>query len=316
MLEILAKTNLPVLLLGETGCGKSHFAKEIHKSSKHSGEKFLAVNLSALPRDLIESQLFGYEAGSFTGAVKSKRGMFEEVGAGTLFLDEIGEIDLALQKKLLLVLEDREFRPLGGERVVRLRCKLIFATNQSLEKLIEEKKFRSDLYYRIAGHTHTMKTLRERLRMEPDFIEKFYEDQCRNGLKRLLISEDCLSWMNKREWPGNLRQLKMALEAAVDLVKEGDKTIRLACMLKTIAAKGESKGETENEGPLLRYHEALANFELTYFTRAMREHEGRINQISRVLSVNKTTLLAKLRRYDMKTEQFKKTPLKLLKACS
>lgn len=316
MLEILAKTNLPVLLLGETGCGKSHFAKKIHESSTHGNEKFLAVNLSALPRDLIESQLFGHEAGSFTGAMKSKRGVLEEIGAGTLFLDEIGEIDLALQKKLLLVLEEREFRPVGSERVVKLRCKLIFATNQPLERLIEEKQFRSDLYYRIAGHTHVMKTLRERLRTEPGFIENFYEEQCKKGLKRLLISEDCLNWMNKREWPGNLRQLKMALEAVVDLTNEGEQTIKLSKMLKTIAAQNGHEAVGESEGPLLSYHEALANFERNYFMRAMSEHEGRINQISRVLSVNKTTLLAKLRRYDMKTEQFKKTPLKLLKACS
>lgn len=316
MIETLAKTNLPVLLLGPTGCGKSYLAKKIHQQSTRRYEPFMAVNLSALPKDLVESELFGHEAGAFTGAHKTKRGLLEQVAQGTLFLDEIGEIHPELQKKLLLILEEREFRPVGSERVIKLRCKLIFATHQALEELIAVGKFRSDLYYRIAGHCYRVKSLAETLRSEPHFIEEFYEGLCDQGMKRLLLSTDCLTWMNSRQWPGNLRQLKMALESALDLLPSNARQIDAATMMKTVAAQGEGQRMLgDSIAPLEAYHQALATFERDYFERAMKQYQGRINQISRGLGVNKTTLLAKLRRYDMKAEQFKKTNLQLLKAC-
>ena len=322
MRSILAQKQLPVLLLGQTGCGKSHFARELHRDSKQEGP-FVSTSLSSIATELIESELFGHEAGAFTGAQRQHRGLFEQASGGTLFLDEIGEITPAIQKKLLLVLEEREFKRVGGERSLKLNCKLVFATHRNLEELASKGEFRTDLYYRIRAHQHRIESLKERIGRDPRYVERFYEKLCDQGLKRILIDEDCLAWLNLRSWPGNLRQLKMSLEVALELLPSGARSIDLETMKKTVAesrlgsgCEGAVLGYDFGNGPLGAYHTSLEAFERQYFERALKEYGGRINQISRSLSVNKTTLLAKLRRYDMKAENYRTHPLHLLKACS
>lgn len=319
MIERLANSRLPILLLGETGCGKSHFAKELHEYSGRNGA-FVSASLSAISRELLESELFGHEAGAFTGATRLHRGLFEQARGGTLFLDEIGEISLDQQKRLLLVLEERTFKRVGGEVSLPYDCKLIFATNQNLAELVAKGEFRSDLYYRICGHVHKIKGLAERLQTNPGYIEEFYEDLCNQGLRRVVLDESCLGWMSSLKWPGNLRQLKMALQAGVELLAPHEMRLTREVMKQTVAhmeLARESVGlELCNSKELAPYHESLAHFEQVYFERALEQFHGRINQISRSLGVNKTTLLAKLRRYDMKAENYRNPSVKLLKACS
>lgn len=322
MIDKLANSTLPVLLLGETGSGKSHLARELHQRSARRGA-FVSASLSATSRELIESELFGHEAGAFTGAHRLRRGLFEQARGGTLFLDEIGEISLEQQKKLLLVLEEKCFKRVGGEVSLPYDCKLIFATNQNLWELMTRGEFRADLYYRICGHRYEVDSLRKIVQENPKFIEKFYEELCDQGLRRVVIDEACLEWLNSRSWPGNIRQLKMALQAGIELLAPGEMRLTLAVMRQTMASceiskqeEGRAGEEWSLESPLTSYHESLASFERRYFRCALEEYGGRINQISRSLGINKTTLLAKLRRYDMKAEKYRNQTVKLLKACS
>ncbi len=317
MIKILANSTLPVLLLGETGSGKSHLARELHQLSARQGA-FVSANLSATSRELIESELFGHEAGAFTGAHRMRRGLFEQARGGTLFLDEIGEISLELQKKLLLVLEEKSFKRVGGEVTLPYDCKLIFATNQNLLELVRRGEFRADLYYRICGHCYEVENLRSLVGKNPKFIEEFYESLCEQGLRRVVIDEGCLDWLNTRSWPGNLRQLKTSLQAGIELLGPGQMRLTSVVMKQTMAncELHVQQQEEPIKGALVSYHEGLASFERQYFKRALEEYSGRINQISRSLGINKTTLLAKLRRYDMKAEKYRNQNVKLLKACS
>ena len=207
----VAKHDIPVLIFGESGVGKEKLAQFIHRRSERREKPFVAINCGALNENLIESELFGYEAGAFTGAVKTKIGRFEQANGGTLFLDEIGETSMGFQVKLLRVLQEGSFERVGGTKTIHVSVRIIAATHQSLEKLIAEKRFREDLFYRLNGFSLVIPPLRER----PADIEVIFTQFLHRIKPELKISDALLAWLKQQPWRGNVRELKAATERAV-----------------------------------------------------------------------------------------------------
>jgi formate hydrogenlyase transcriptional activator len=214
--ERVAPTDSTVLVLGETGTGKELIARAIHNISARCGRPFVKLNCSAIPFDLLESELFGHEKGAFTGAVAQKIGRFEMADTGTLFLDEIGDLPLALQPKLLRVLQEQEFERLGSGRTHRIDVRLVAATHRDLAETVAKKEFRSDLYYRLNVYPVVLPPLRERREDIPQLVSHFVEVFARRMGKRIdHIPQDILDAFVSYSWPGNVRELQNLIERAV-----------------------------------------------------------------------------------------------------
>ena len=214
--ELVAPTDSTVLILGETGTGKELIARTIHNSSRRCGRPFVKLNCAAIPFDLLESELFGHEKGAFTGATSQKIGRFEMADTGTLFLDEIGDIPLALQPKLLRVLQEQEFERLGSGRTHRINVRLVAATHRDLRKLVTRNEFRSDLYYRLNVFPVVLPPLRERQGDVPQLVAYFVEIYARGMGKRIShIPKETLEAFTSYSWPGNVRELQNLVERAV-----------------------------------------------------------------------------------------------------
>jgi transcriptional regulator with GAF, ATPase, and Fis domain len=214
--ERVAPTDSTVLVLGETGTGKELIARGIHNTSARCGRPFVKLNCSAIPFDLLESELFGHEKGAFTGAIAQKIGRFEMADTGTLFLDEIGDLPLALQPKLLRVLQEQEFERLGSGRTHRINVRLVAATHRDLAEMVAQKEFRSDLYYRLNVFPIVLPPLRERREDIPQLASHFVEMFARRMGKRIdRIPQDILDAFVSYSWPGNVRELQNLIERAV-----------------------------------------------------------------------------------------------------
>ncbi|MGV8041132.1 MAG: sigma-54-dependent transcriptional regulator [Thermoanaerobaculaceae bacterium] len=212
----IARSDATVLITGESGTGKELLAKTIHAASPRASGPFLAVNCGALPEGLLESELFGHVRGSFTGAVRDKRGLFEEANGGTLFLDEIGELPLPLQVKLLRALQDRRVRPVGGNREATCDVRVMAATNADLRSLIEAGRFREDLFFRINVLSATLPPLRERLEDIPVLARVFLDRAARRlGVEKKEFQKDVILVLQAHPWPGNVRELENVVEQAV-----------------------------------------------------------------------------------------------------
>lgn len=214
--ERVAPTDSTVLILGETGTGKELIARAVHNISSRCGRPFVKLNCSAIPFDLLESELFGHEKGAFTGAVAQKIGRFEMADTGTLFLDEIGDLPLALQPKLLRVLQEQEFERLGSGRTHRINVRLVAATHRDLTEMVSRKEFRCDLYYRLNVFPIVLPPLRERREDIPQLAKHFVEVFARRMNKRIdHIPEGVLNGFVSYSWPGNVRELQNLIERAV-----------------------------------------------------------------------------------------------------
>ncbi|MDR3002544.1 MAG: sigma-54 dependent transcriptional regulator [Fibromonadaceae bacterium] len=220
--ETVAPTNASVLITGESGVGKEVLARAVHYQSLRAGGPFVKINCAALPESLIESELFGHEKGSFTGALKTRRGKFELADGGSILLDEIGEMPLAAQSKLLRVLQERTIVRIGGDDEIKVDVRLICTTNRDLKKEVENGNFREDLYYRLSVVPVDIAPLRERKEDIPDlldyFINKFNEE---NGYAVEEASEETIAMLQEQRWPGNIRQLENAIERAMVFCKSG-----------------------------------------------------------------------------------------------
>ena len=220
--ERVATTDATVLIQGETGTGKELIAHAIHNASPRSGQPLIKLNCAAIPFDLLESELFGHERGAFTGAIAQKIGRFELADKGTLFLDEIGDIPLALQPKLLRVLQEQEFERLGSGRTHRVDVRLVAATHQDLERMVKRSEFRSDLYYRVNVFPVTLPPLRDRREDIAPLVEHYVELFChRMGKSIDTIPEEFVEACKSYSWPGNIRELQNIIERAVILSNEG-----------------------------------------------------------------------------------------------
>ena len=202
----------PVLVTGETGTGKELIAKAIHEEGPNAKEPFLAINCGSLTDSLLQSELFGYEAGAFTGAQKERKGIFEAAGKGTVFLDEFGDISSKLQVSLLRVLESNEIRLIGSTTNRKIECKIVIASNTNLQLAVEEKKFREDLYFRLARFDIKLPPLRERIEDIPLLIEHFLNQNRTGNEKVIKVTNELLDALMKYRWPGNIRELKNETE--------------------------------------------------------------------------------------------------------
>src|ERR1700728_232168 len=219
--ERVATADSTVLIEGETGTGKELIAHAIHNASQRCGRAFIKLNCAAIPLDLLESELFGHEKGAFTGAIAQKIGRFELADKGTLFLDEVGDIPLALQPKLLRVLQEQEFERLGSTRTHQVDVRLVAATNRNLEDMVKRNEFRSDLYYRLNVFPISLPPLRARCEDIPALVEHFVEIYARRMGKKIdRISSETMSELVSYSWPGNIRQLQNFIERSVILSSE------------------------------------------------------------------------------------------------
>ncbi len=220
-LRKVMNSEIPVLLLGESGTGKEMLARFVHQKGDRAGKPFAAINCAAIPSELLESELFGHEKGSFTGAHATVPGRFEAAGAGTIFLDEIGELGPNLQTKLLRALEERSFEPIGSTRAVPLAARIIASTNNDLSAMIRDRRFRLDLYYRLKGVSVTIPPLRER-RDDIEPLLDFFLDLFRRRYRKpgVEISREAVRFLRTYPWPGNVRELKNAVESAVLLSEQ------------------------------------------------------------------------------------------------
>src|ERR1700691_1045353 len=220
--QLVGPTDSTVLILGETGTGKELIAGAIHSVSRRSGRPFVKLNCAAIPAELLESELFGHERGAFTGAITQRLGRFEAADGGTLFLDEIGDMPLALQAKLLRVLQEQEFERLGSSITRRADVRIVAATNQDLVALIADKQFRMDLYYRLSVFPIALPPLRERVSDIPLLVTHFVEKYGARMSKRISrVSNDSMDALKRYPWPGNIRELQNFAERAV-ILTSGD----------------------------------------------------------------------------------------------
>jgi formate hydrogenlyase transcriptional activator len=289
--QIVSPTDSTVLILGETGTGKELVARAIHELSSRRKGSFVKVNCAAIPASLLESELFGHEKGSFTGAVAQKIGRFELAHRGTLFLDEIGEMPLELQPKLLRAIQDQEFERVGGNRTIRTDVRFVAATNRNLKAMVDENKFRADLYYRLHVFPLNVPPLRERrediVRLTRYFVQKHAQ---RMGRKIETIPTSALDALTRYDWPGNIRELQNVLERSVILTNGS--TLQLAMP--------EFSGNSASlQG---RNSESSQTAERERITKALEEAKGQVggpNGAAARLGLKRTTLQARMQKYNI-----------------
>jgi formate hydrogenlyase transcriptional activator len=285
--QLVGPTDSTVLILGETGTGKELIARAVHSASPRCGRPFVKLNCAAIPAELLESELFGHERGAFTGAVAQRLGRFEAANSGTLFLDEIGDIPLALQAKLLRVLQEQEFERLGSTITRRADVRIVAATNQDLVALVADKQFRMDLYYRLNVFPIALPPLRERVSDIPLLVNHFREKYCAGMSKQLSeISEDSMDGLKKYPWPGNIRELQNFIERAVILTR-GD-VLELPLLPSVTLTKKEPVTLREAER-----HHLLKTLEATNWVVG-----GPFGAAVR-LGMPRTTLMAKMQKHGI-----------------
>ncbi len=287
----VAPTQATVLLLGETGTGKEIFANSIHQESAPASKSFLALNCSAFAKDLLESELFGYKAGAFTGATKDKRGLLEEANGGTLFLDEVGELQPDLQAKLLRVLESGEFIKVGDVKTTRVNVRIIAASNRDLKKEAEENKFRQDLYYRLSGFQILLPALRDRMEDIPLLAEHFAAVfATKLNKEKPKIAIEYLQVLKAQPWKGNIRELQNIIERSMILC-EGD-TLTAADLPLEMRSPNEEQTGTATAMD-------LASAEKLHIQKVLNHTKGNKAETARLLNIAVTTLYRKLEEFQI-----------------
>lgn len=283
----VSQTDTTVLLLGETGTGKEVFAQSIHHESKRNTKPFVALNCSGFSQELLESELFGYKAGAFTGAQKDKKGLLEEANGGTLFLDEIGEMSLDLQAKLLRVLESQSFIKVGDTQTQQVNVRILAATNKDLKGDAESGKFRPDLYYRLSVFTIILPPLRER-KADIEVLTQYYvaEYAPKVGKTHLNLDDKILAAFKKHQWKGNIRELKNTIERLI-ILSEGDK-------LSVSALPAEFFEYTP-----LSNHFNLQELEKQHIQKVLYHTKGNKTESARLLGIGLTTLYRKIEEYQI-----------------
>ena len=297
LMEKVAVSDASVLLQGESGTGKELFAKAIHTMSLRKNKPYIAINCAAIPGELLENELFGSEKGAFTGAHARKMGKFEIAHTGTIFLDEIGDMEIALQAKLLRVLQQRNFERLGGTKTVDVDVRVIAATNMDLNELIRTKKFREDLFYRLSVFPIQIPPLRERPDDVRELAEYFIDKYCREMRKPLKsLSRDSLGLLEKYHWPGNVRELENTVERAV-ILAEGKKVTP-----DHLAIRLRRTGEIQlREGAGLKEIGAHAQrgAERSAIIRILKQVRNNKRKASKILKIDYTTLFDKMKKYEI-----------------
>jgi DNA-binding NtrC family response regulator len=308
LVEQVAPARSTILITGESGTGKELIAKAIHESSLRATRPFVTVNSSNIPSELLESELFGHTRGAFTGAVAAKKGYFEVADGGSIFLDEIGDIPPETQVRLLRVIQEREFTPLGDTSPRRVDVRIIAATNIDLKEAVRQGMFREDLYYRLAVVPIELPPLRDRrqdvLPLAQHFIRKYNEENGRQVSEQ--IAPEVLSLLENYSWPGNVRELENAIERAV-VIAPGDEISR-ECLRPEIAdpqaaravvreGAGSSSGIDVGRG--VNFYDEVRRFEIDLIRRALDQTGGHQSRAARLLGMNPTTLNSKIKTYNI-----------------
>ena len=293
-LKRVAPTDSTVLIEGESGTGKELAARALHRNSPRAGKPFVAINCSAIPETLLESDLFGHERGAFTGAASLKRGRLEVADGGVVFLDEIGELALSLQVKLLRVLQEREFERVGGTHSIKVDIRLIAATNSNLEQAMREGRFRQDLYYRLAGLKITMPTLRDRKDDIPMLVRHFVQKHAKRcKVKPRPVSREALACLVNYDWPGNVRELENAIERA--LVLGTSDMILPEDLPETLLERTPPPEMIE-----AKYHAAIKELKKQLILDAVEQTQGSYADAARILGVHPNYLHRLIRNLELK----------------
>jgi formate hydrogenlyase transcriptional activator len=298
-LEMVAETDSTVLLLGETGTGKELIARAIHERSRRKKRALVKVNCAAIPGGLLESELFGHERGAFTGAIAQKIGRFELADQGSLFLDEIGDIPLELQAKLLRVLQEREFERLGSTLTRKVNVRVVAATHRSLEEMIDEKEFRSDLYYRLNVFPIYIPPLRERPEDIPLLARHFVKEFARRMDKvAAAISAETMDALTRYPWPGNIRELQNVIERSMVIHQRGELSVRKCCV----------SGQPPHRSPARQSFRRSETEDRRLIDSALAETRGRVagpSGAAALLGIPPSTLESKIRSMNIDKYSFK-----------
>jgi DNA-binding NtrC family response regulator len=302
MILKVARSSSPVLIRGESGTGKELIARSIHNQSPRVAEMFQAVNCAAINENLLESELFGHEKGSFTGAHAEKKGLFEVADRGTLFLDEIGELDIGMQAKLLRALQEREIRRVGGNRTIKVDVRVVAATNRDLRAMVGDGRFRDDLYYRINVLSVDVPPLRERRDDIPVLIDYFLKKHTRNTSRLVRgLTPETRRMMLDYGWPGNVRQLESAIERAI-LLCEGD---LITVEDLPLEVRQEARPATEGAFKLPPEGISFEDVERSLIIQAMEQTDYNITKSAKLLGLTFRTLQYRLEKFGIKRPEGK-----------
>jgi DNA-binding NtrC family response regulator len=296
--ERVSATDSTVLILGESGTGKDLLAQEIHARSPRAGKPFVAVNCAALPETLIESELFGYERGAFTGAAQQKKGKFELASGGTLFLDEIGDMNPVTQAKVLRALENRSIERLGGRQSIPVDVRVISATHRDLPEEIRSGKFREDLFYRLRVVSVDLPPLRAHKQDIPVLAESFLQMHAVRLGRAARLTREALAAIERYDWPGNVRELKNALERSLVLCREDEigvadlpeEVARGEALVQKHSGDGRDNGLGEKD-----FREAKRKFEVAYLTKQLGDHRWNVSRTAATIGLHRQSLQEKLR---------------------
>ena len=301
-LEKFKNSSKPILITGETGSGKSQLAADIHKRSKYRDGPFVKLNLSTLSDELFESELFGHVRGSFTGALADKPGLLSAGNRGTVFLDEIGELSIAKQVKLLHLLDDGSFFPVGSTTPQKFMGRFVFATNKNLEGLVKSGSFREDLFYRIRFCKIELGPLRLKGQhaLHTEIHSQFNNLKVLNSRFKLKMSDEVLDQLVNYRWPGNYRELQNTLEYLVGLGVDQLSVSDLPAWVMADNCKQPLRASSEDT-----YYHAIELFERNYFEKVMYRFGGQINKSAQEIGLSKVTLISKLKKYGIDRRAYK-----------
>jgi len=293
LVENIADSNSTVLIQGASGTGKEVIARLIHLKSLRRDKPFIAANCAAIPRELLESELFGHEKGAFTGAAYTRKGRFELATEGTLFLDEVGEMSLNAQIHLLRVLQEREFRRVGGTELIKIDVRIITSSNKDLEQEVKKGSFREDLFYRLNVITIYLPRLKERKEDIPLLVDHMLTKYgLESGRGKKSMSQEALDLLMKYDWPGNIRELENVIERLVILCK--DKVIRPEYLPQNI------KKEPEGELSIFFPNKPLEEIEKQYIYEVLKENDWNKSKSAKILGIERMTLYSKINKYNLK----------------
>jgi len=300
LIDKVCRTNATVLILGESGVGKERVAQTIHYTSNRADQPFVKVNCAALPESLIESELFGHERGAFTGATSARKGRFEVAENGTIFLDEVGDLPLAVQIKLLRVLQEKEFERIGGNTTVKANVRIITATNKNLEALIQEGKFREDLYYRFNVFPILVPPLRDRktdiMLLADHFIQKYSKE---HGKQITRISTTSTDMLINYHWPGNVRELENCIERAIILCTDG--VIHSYHLPPNLQSRETDGSDTTIGG----FKDIVANMEREVILEELKKTKGNMAKAARTLGITERMIGLRVAKYEIDPGWFK-----------
>ena len=300
LVQQAAPSTATILIRGESGTGKELIARAVHHNSPRRNHQFVALNAGSIPADLLESQLFGHIKGSFTGAMNDKKGLFETADKGTMFMDEIGNINLDIQSKLLRVIQEKEFMPVGSTSTVKVDVRLVCATNADLETMVAEGKFREDLYFRLNVIEVRLPALRERREDLPLLIDHFVRKYAEANNKKINeVKSDFLAASESYHWPGNVRELENAVERAVILSRDGSLEKDLLPK-KVVEKRSELTALLPDLDQGVVFHEQIQLYEKTLITKALERAGGVQKKAAALLNLKTTTLSEMMKRHGLR----------------